>query len=338
MIPIFFCASNQLKEYSRKEGIVDGRIYYVDTDEKQIKILFVSIASIFKTYNKFYGRYSDEECFVHFLSPRKGWSYVRGEIVVMPENEIVSSIKGEMLLKNQYKYLAHEFAHLWWGKGIRFKSEEAHPNSDWLTEGFAEYSSLLALEKEFGKNAVKDYLDRFNKSIVNTPKDIPLTKAIRDECKDWSNWCDLTYYKSAYVLYMLRYVMGDGKFYSMMHSFFTENIGKEIKTSDFLEYIERFGVNLSWFVDEWLLDTGLPQYKLTYSISEKFKDRFIIHGKIIQSYKLYKMPVEIGFYSDDKVKMIRVWIESKEAPFSVELDFLPQMIELDPEKKILKRN
>ena len=336
---IFFCASNRLKMYSRKEGIIFGRIYYVNANEEQIKVLFENIISIFETYNEFYGSYSDEESFAYFLAPRKGWSYVRGEMVVMPENGLVSSIKAGILPKNQYKYLAHELGHLWWGKGVRFKAEDEHPNSDWLTEGFAEYSSLLALEKKFGREAVKDYLESFRESIINTPKDIPITKAIKDKCKDWFNWRDLTYYKSAYVLYMLRYVMGDEKFFTMMNTFFNENLGKNITTYDYFRYIEKFGGDLFWFVDEWFLNTGVPQYKLTYSISKESKDRVIINGEIIQMAKIFKMPLEIDFCGgDNKIKIIRVMVEREKTPFYVVLDFLPEKIDLDPRRKVLKRN
>lgn len=335
---IFFCASNGLKEYSRREGIIEGKIYYVNAEVKQIKVLFENIVSILETYNKFYGSYSDEESFAYFLAPRKGWSYVRGEMVVMPESGFVSSIRAGILPKNQYKYLAHELGHLWWGRGVRFKAEDEHPNSDWLTEGFAEYSSLLALEKKFGNEAVKDYLESFNKSIVNTPKDIPVTKAIKDKCKDWYNWRDLTYYKSAYVLYMLRYVMGDEKFFSMMSIFFKENLGKDINTSDYFIYLEKFGGNLSWFVDEWFLNTGLPQYKLSYSISKESKDRVLIRGEVIQMAKIFKMPLEIGFYSDDNIEIIRIMVEREKTSFSVDLDFIPEKIDLDPGRKVLKRD
>lgn len=332
---IFLWASNQLKEYSKKEGIIRGKIYYVNANEKQIKAVFENIVSIFKTYNKLYGSYSDKESFTYFLSPRKGWSYVPGEIVIMPEDDIVSSIKEGNFTYNKYKYLAHEFGHLWWGKGVRAKSEEEYPNSDWITEGFAEYSSLLALEKAFGKEAIKSYLNDFNKSIIAVSKDMPVTKAIKN-IRD-KNWHVITYSKSAYILHMLRYIMGDKKFYAMMNTFFIENQGKEITTSDFFKYIERFGGDLSWFVDEWLLDTGLPQYKLTYSISEKSKDKVLVKGEIIQTAKLFKMPLEIGFYGDDRAEVVRIMVEGKESAFSVELDFLPQKIELDPEKKVLKR-
>lgn len=75
------------------------------------------------------------------LSPRQtGGGYARPGLVVLAGADACHKNPQGI-----FQYLAHEFAHLWW-RGAPADSWE-----DWLNEGFAEYSSIKAVQARFGE-------------------------------------------------------------------------------------------------------------------------------------------------------------------------------------------
>ena len=101
--------------------------------------------------------------------------------------------------KVNYRLLAHEIGHQWWGLRLnpRFKSDY------WLSEGFASYSAALFMENYAGEGAYEDEMkDLSIKALVHeSAASISNAGRLTEETDEYRS---VVQYKGAVVLHMLR--------------------------------------------------------------------------------------------------------------------------------------
>jgi hypothetical protein len=324
-------ASNKLKTYASTVKGISGEIYYVRSTEEQISHVFNNVISILDTYNKLYGKYDEKPHFSYFLTAREGWSYVRGGTAFMPEGHMVKALKEDgMLSDSMYSYLAHELAHLWWGKAVKPEKEEEHPNTDWFSEGGAEFSSMVAAEEVFGADAARKLRQYWHKFIITRESGPSITKATKKVCEDWNHWRDLTYYKAAFVFYMLREEMGAARFYAMMRDLVAAYNGKSITTSQFFEHASKYYEGFGSFADQWLLSVEIPSVAVEYEVKE-VDNRFEVRGMARQDGTLGVFPLALLLRGEEDSKVLTVSSDTTEEPFSLMLDFKPVELVVDPD-------
>ena len=214
----------------------------------------------------------------------------------------------------------HEVAHQWWGQLVGFRSYR----DQWMSEGFADFSASLFLEKAYGKDSQKMYAKFWNderKSIVEKNQfgfravDVgPLTLGYRlNNSKAGFNIArDLIYPKGAYVLQMIRMMMwsprtGDQDFKAMMHDFTSSYGGRSATTEDFKAMVEKhmtpdmnLGGNgkMDWFFNEYVYGTALPDYQFSATFDKG------ANGEPVFSYQLKQSAV-----SDDFLMLVPIYME-----------------------------
>ena len=242
------------------------------------------------------------------------------------ENQTLTS-----LLPNgwQEMLILHELAHQWFGDMITCATWA----DLWINEGFATYSEALWLEHSQGTLAYKDeinfdalYYKQNNPGwaisdtlwSINTPdKDVLFNYAI-------------TYLKGACVLHQLRYVLGDTVFFDGLKQYTNDNINFKYKNStikDFFTKMEEVsGVELDWFMNEWIYKPNHPIYQnhlITSSVPNygSYKSSLLINQVV---YGFYKMPVEIKFiFIDNSDTIVRVMNDQNNQTF--DFDFPKQV-------------
>ena len=335
---LILAASNKMKTYSAEKQGISGEIIYFDSSEETISHLFDNIVSILDCYNGHYGMYEQEPFFRYFLSPREGWSYVRGKVPFMPEGHIAGAVEGNGLLRPQtYEYLAHELAHMWWGGTVKPAAEDEHPNSDWLSEGFAEFSSMVATEAFIGAEAARELRQNWLENIVKHNAGPSITKATKEKCEDWQHWRDVTYYKSAFVLSMIRDYLGDANFFEMMRHWFEDNKGSEVTTSQFFEYLSGYGNGTNRYAEQWLLHDDVPEIELSYELTGGDTGCEVI-GRVKQKGEIFAFPLQIVLRGGEESETLRLECDRNEIGFRRTLDFEPTTVEVDPDHRVLLRS
>ena len=146
--------------------------------------------------------------------------------------------------------IAHETAHQWW-YGIVGNDEVKEA---WLDEGLTEYSTLLYIEKFYGKEAMNEIYDMFVKKEYELYKrKIRKNKLLRslDEFGDWREYNAVIYDKAAMVFHDLRQKVGDDAFKKIIQSFYNDYKFKNASTADFISVCEKVaGQKLREFFDE----------------------------------------------------------------------------------------
>ena len=215
--------------------------------------------------------------------------------------------------------LAHELSHNWW---LGAFSSDSMKNL-WLSEGFATYSDILYKEWKYGKKALEEMLYRNLIAYLNAveeQQDQPLVDIM---------YGSIVYNKGAYVLHSLRRVVGDEAFFKILKYYTRKYFNQNVSYRSFQSATEEvYGQDLSWFFDQWLKKTGIPEVELKYQIKPDKAGKSEVEVKIIQRRNLYTMPLDIQFLSETKSTHRRYWItnEDEVKSFTVNLDFSPDKV------------
>ena len=166
--------------------------------------------------------------------------------------------------------LAREISYQWWQNLIVPKS----PRDLWLKEGFAGYSALLYQESISSEAGfVKELKDTAVAALLHEDK-----STIRNayQLQEYSpEYNSILKSKGAYVLHMLRGVLGDENFFKLMKDYVYDFGYKEASIDDFKAMAEKIsGQNLTYFFSQWIDQNGVPQFEYeytTYRLKEGFK-------------------------------------------------------------------
>ncbi|MEE9609896.1 MAG: M1 family aminopeptidase, partial [Desulfatiglandales bacterium] len=223
-----------------------------------------------------------------------GYPYQKFSIVEMPEDFFgghgargLIMIHPSALMGGYEELFAHEVAHNWWGALISVKHgynlqslsfntpkrEEGWQTNDlWLHEGMATYSSLIFLENTRGKEPLENSLKQKRSEYIKSGAGSSISQAEEDYTT--GVYHATVYSKGAFVLHMLRYVMGDNPFFELMESYVNEFSGKSVESKDFEGLAEEVhGSDLSWFFNGWIRGKGLPDYAIgDFSSDQKGKN------------------------------------------------------------------
>jgi hypothetical protein len=214
--------------------------------------------------------------------------------------------RRELGLKNAADFVEqvgpHEFAHQWWGHLVGWASYR----DQWLSEGFAEFSAALWLQRTGGGKKFNDYWEKERKWILGKPQQSavfnceagPITQGIRLATRrSPSAYQAMIYDKGAYVLHMLRMMMrergadADAKFMALMKDFATTYAGANPSTSDFQKVVERHMTpamnvtgdgKMDWFFRQWVYGLEIPRFRQKLDVAPVSGDQYKIVGSVSQ--------------------------------------------------------
>ena len=219
--------------------------------------------------------------------------------------------------------LFHEMSHEWWGNYLSV----ADWADLWIHEGFAIYAESLYLEEKYGE---EEYNNFFRKKLL---KQIPLKQPIvphRNATTSDVSGLD-PYYKGAYVLHMLRYLIGDIIFFEILNEFLhakKELPNNQVTTNDFINLVsKKTGKDLDWFFKTYLYEKDYP--KLIQKTKHGSNHTFI---ELYWENEKFSMPVEVYYNSNTGLRHRKLSLTNKSTMIAI-----PQhnKIKIDPEKRIL---
>ena len=237
---------------------------------------------------------------------------------------------------------AHELAHQWFGDMVTCLT----PSSMWLHENFATYYSALFDKEVFGK----DYFDwerrGFQNSAIdeNKKNNNPIASSMAGGTR--------LYPQGAFVLNMLKYVVGGREMYNKAIKYYLEKHQyQNVEANDLLlAFEESTGITLDWFWEEWYYKGGLPDYNVSFteqngtteftvSQVQELTDLTGLSASEGHPAGLYKMPIWFEvYYADGTSDKKQVWIQNQTEKVSIpnpsgkKIDF----VLFDPDNQVLK--
>ncbi len=253
--------------------------------------------------------------------------------------------------------IAHEIAHQWWGDLVTMR-EWSHT---WISESFATYSDHLYTRQVRGPAEgawdLKQKKDRYlRQARTEYMRPIVFDRYTEPE----QNFDAHTYPKGAAVLHMLRFVLGDEPFFRVLNRFLTDHAYESVDTGDFIRTVtDVTGRDLSYFFDQWLFRPGHPVFEVSTRWVGAGGDTTGRPGapgtgaggasgpgtlelevaqvqEVGAGIPLYRIPVDIGFYTLEGRRIERVHLEGELTRRSFPLPEQPLMVRFDEGNRLLK--
>ncbi len=236
-----------------------------------------------------------------------------------------------------YGLIAHELAHQWFGDHITLASWQ----DIWLNEGFATYMTGLTFENLTNEETWFTWRRSNVDRIVSSPDGSVFVNDTTDISRIFS--VRLSYSKGAYLLHMLRWILGDNAFFDGLKSYFNDPKLKNgfTRNPQFVAHMELAGdTSLTEFFNDWYYGEGYPVYSLSYI--QEDADDLIIHLSQTpsdESVDFFEMPVPVRIYNvgkTDSVDFVLLNLQNGQE-FEINPGFNVGEIKIDPEYWIISK-
>ena len=228
--------------------------------------------------------------------------------------------------------VAHEIAHQWFGDSVT----ESDWHHLWLSEGFATYFGNLFFEHAEGRERfLREMSDDRRRYLED--KESPTRPVYDPAVTDLFKLLNRNnYQKGAWVLHMLRGVMGDEKFFAGVRDYYRTYRDRTALTEDFRRVMElHAGRPLDWFFRQWIYEPGHPVYDAAWRWDAPAKTlRLRVTQR--QPSTLFRMPLTVEFKTGDDATRETIEVGRREQTFDFKLDAKPQAVALDPDEWVLK--
>jgi len=155
----------------------------------------------------------------------------------------------------------HETAHQWFGDAVTPR-EWAHL---WLSEGFASYFDLIVGAALDGDSVLtRGMHDNAQNWLRSDVINRPMVDTLERDPNQLLN--ANVYPKGAWVLHMLRGVVGDSAFFRGVRNYYHSYRDSSVVSAQFQRVMERAsGQNLGWFFHQWLYQPGHPRLDVQWA-------------------------------------------------------------------------
>jgi aminopeptidase N len=225
--------------------------------------------------------------------------------------------------------VAHELSHQWWGDAVTCRDF----HHIWLNEGFATFSEAQWAESQGGLAAYHTYMNNlayYGSGTVYVP-DLSDARRIFNY--------NLSYQKGAWVLHMLRHVMGDSAFFAALHSYLAQHYFGNAVTEDLEAACEAAsGTSLAKFFQQWVYGEGNPVYQTNTSWGASAGGGYDVSLQLRQTQvgQLFWMPVDVrvttGSGSYDFVAHDSTAVQV----FTFHVPSAPTLVAVDPDQWVLR--
>jgi hypothetical protein len=227
---------------------------------------------------------------------------------------------------------AHELAHQWWGDAVTCKTW----NDIWLNEGFASYAEALWEEFKPGSTGLPALKNTMASMKYTGDGTVYVYNYELDQLWEIFNG-STSYNKGAWVLHMLRHVLGDDTFWALLATYRSTYEGSAVTTAEFQALAETFydGGGLDWFFQEWVYGEYAPSYEWgwdTVYVDGRYYLLVYVNQTQVGSVQRFAMPIDI--VADGATHV--VFNDADPQHFVIPVPSDPGVVEFDPDAWILR--
>lgn len=316
-------------------GSLPVNYWVYEQDVENARRIFKNTPAMIEYFNELYGYEYPWAKYDQVVTPTQPGGAEATSATILGENAIYDE-KAEKDFSFE-RVIAHEVAHQWWGDLITMRTW----SETWMNEGFGTYGDYLwsnhfngddegAIALLNKKNAyLREAHEKYIRPIVFTRYEDP-----------GDNFDGHTYPKGAAVLHMLRFVMGDERFFQTLSHFLHKHEFQAVDTHDFMIAVkEATGQNLDWFFEQYIYKPGHPVFDISYEWIEA-SNKVQLKVKQVQDFSVgvpvYTIPVIIGITTPEGKTSEKVWIKEKEEVFEFTVDEKPLLVRFDEGNYLLK--
>jgi aminopeptidase N len=231
--------------------------------------------------------------------------------------------------------MAHELGHQWFGDKITCGSWQ----DIWLNEGFATYLSYFYFEKIDPAGHLNSL-----KGLSNAITSLPGGSVWVDDTTNVGRIFSgrLSYNKGAYLLHMLRWVLGDTLFFHGIRQYMNDPklAYSFARTDDLKRNLEQVSSkNLAEFFKDWFTGQGYPSYSVKWTQNKNNWAKILVSQITSHSSVSYfEMPLALKFKSGSQEKTVVVNNAKNNELFWEDIGFKADTVIIDPEYWVLTKN
>ena len=294
---------------------------FYDFDEPTKKVL--------EFYSAFVGPYAYEKL-ANIQTPSVNGGMETSSAIFYGE-DLVNGKRDERIRN----IVIHEIAHQWFGNAIT----ETTWDDAWLSEGFATFFTLLFIENEYGKEEYKKGISKAKKTVFDLSLKIPDFSIISNRTAENEPVTNgLTYQKGAWVLHMLRDLLGEKSFQKGIRAYYAKYFNSNTTTDEFrLEMEKASGKDLKLFFKQWLYQPINPTINATWKYNAAVKKLTLQLTQSQSGDFLFNVPVEVGYYKTGSTTptILKMNLSRQQEVFSFPAPSAPEKLELDPRNVLL---
>lgn len=190
--------SPELKKSATQTDGYSVEIFYSKLPETYVDSMKADILKTLQYYRDLYGPSGANRLVRIIYSPRPAGGYARGSIIVVSEKFALEQRSNKYGYARDFRLNAHEIAHFW-------SKANASTSDDWINEGLAEFSALLASEKLIGKPFSDLLMSEYRGIVENTNTKTAIAETAYDSWEREMN----RYYKPTLIFNEIRSKYGD---------------------------------------------------------------------------------------------------------------------------------
>ena len=231
--------------------------------------------------------------------------------------------------------VAHELAHQWFGDKVTCASWE----DIWLNEGFATYLAAFYMENKYPANTLNS-----RKNVINNITSAPGGSVWVDDTTNVGRIFSgrLSYNKGSYLLYMLRWKLGDAVFLQALRQYLNDPklAYGFANTEDLRRNLEQVsGQNLTEFFKDWFKGQGYPSYNVQWTqIGSQYVNIKMNQTTSHTSVDFFELPVALKFKNASQEKTIVVDNKTNGETFFRNIGFMPDTVLIDPGYWLVTKN
>lgn len=239
------------------------------------------------------------------------------------EHQTMTSM-GECCVSSEL-IIAHELAHQWWGDMVTC----ADWHHIWLNEGFATWSEALW----YGAQQAGGYDDYVE--WIDHSQGFPTPLYRYDLSDPWEIFSYVVYDKGAWVVHMLRGVLGEADFWDGLMDYRAAFAYSHATTEDLRDVMEaRSGMDLDFFFDQWVYGLRRPNYRYHW-FTDAAGDVVLSLGQV-QAEDVFTMPIDIDVVTTSGTERFTIWNDQRSQSFVLDVVAgTPQSIVFDPDNWVL---
>lgn len=290
---------------------------------------FARAADMVDFYTELVGPYPYEKL-AHVQSTTRFGGMENASAIFYARNPWARGTMGEGVV-------AHETAHQWFGDALT----EREWHDLWLSEGFASYFGPLYFEARDGTAALQRLMAEAREEVLRSRAlHLPVVDSMVP--RDLFTLLNANnYQKGAWVLHMLRGLLGDSTFFEGVRRYFAAFAHGNAATADFRRVMEETaGRDLGWFFTQWLYRPGVPQLAVEWSPLPAAGGREVevrIRQRQPASWPTFRLPLELALRGPDgRWERHRVELSTRADSFRLRAAGAVSDLQVDPRGWVLQ--
>jgi ABC-2 type transport system permease protein len=339
---------------------INIEVYYHKGHEYNLDRMIKSIKKSLAYYEKAFSPYQHKQ--VRILEFPRYATFAQSFPNTIPYSESIGFIahvdeNDPLSIDYPFYVTAHEVAHQWWAHQVIGANVQG---STLMSESMAEYSALMVMEKEYGKEAMHKFLkDALNKYLIGRAtekkKELPIMLAENQQYIHYNKGCLIMYALRDYIgedsvnAALKRYIKKVG-FQSAPYTNAREFVANmKLSTPDSMQYVikdlfEDITIYENYVKDLKSVKQADGKYKVTLTVgSVKFKADTLGKSKAVPVNDWMDIGIFVsnevnGKKVDKELLFKKIKMDKPTQTFEFTVDKEPTSAGLDPYNKLIDRN